>query len=195
VTNSNSPIKSVNDLVAYAKNSTTVISYASSGNGSTAHLSGSLLSAETGIKAEHVPYKAIGQGLIDLLSGQITLMFYPYSALLPHIQSGKLRVLAVTSEKRTSYLPQVPTMVEAGYPNILLKSWFAIYAPAGTPRKSIDIFYSAMEKAATDPDVLKSMANIGTDVYLAGPDEMARFGQSEINRYQKIVLQAGARAD
>ena len=189
------PAKSFSELLAHARQAGTGASFASSGNGSSAHLGGSLMNAETGLKAQHVPYRAIAQGLIDLLSGQITMMFYPFSALQGHIQAGKLNVMAVASEKGASYLPQVPTTTELGFPNLQLTAWFAVYAPAGTPRRNVDIIYSALEKAVNDPDVLKRMAAIGTDPYLAGPDEMARFGPSEIARYKRIIQLAGATAD
>ena len=195
VTSTAIPVKSVAELLSYAKTASAGINFASSGNGSSAHLGGALLNAETGLKAQHVPYRVVAQGLTDLLSGQITMMFYPYSALQGQIQAGKLNVLAVASEKRTSYLPQVPTTAEAGYPNILLTAWFAVYAPAGTPRRIVDTLYAALEKAVNDPEISRRMAGAGTDVYLAGPDEMAKFGPSEIVRYKRIIQLAGATAD
>jgi tripartite-type tricarboxylate transporter receptor subunit TctC len=195
VTSTVIPVKSVAELLAYGKAATSGINFASSGNGSSAHLAGALLNAETGLKAQHVPYRAIAQGLTDLLSGQITMMFYPYSALQGQIQAGKLNVLAVASEKRASYLPQVPTTTEAGFPNIQLTAWFAVYAPAGTPRRIVDTLYAALEKAVNDPDIARRMAGTGTDAYLAGPDEMAKFGPSEIVRYKGIIQLAGATAD
>jgi len=195
VVNSKIPVKSVSELLAYSKGAATSLNFASSGNGSSAHLAGALLNAETGLKAQHVPYKAVGQGLIDLMSGQITMMFYPYSALQSHVQSGRLNVIGVASEKRTSYLPQVPTLGEAGFPNIVLTAWFAVYAPAGTPRKVVDVVYSALEKTINDPDVKRRMSGIGTDGYLAGPDELAKFNLSEIARYRKIIQLAAATAD
>jgi len=195
VTNASVPAKSVPEFLAYAKGGKGNLNYASSGNGSTAHLAGSLFSAEAGLKAQHVPYKAVAQGLSDLLSGEITMMFYPYSALQPHIQSGRLTVLAVATEQRASYLPNVPTMTEVGFPSMVLSPWFALYAPAGTPRPIVDKLYSALEQTMKDPDVARRLASTGTDIWLAGPDEMARFGASEIARYRKIVELAGAKAD
>jgi tripartite-type tricarboxylate transporter receptor subunit TctC len=189
------PVKNFSELLTHARQAGTGANFASSGNGSSAHLGGALMNAETGLKAQHVPYRAIAQGLTDLLSGQIMMMFYPFSALQGHIQAGKLNVMAVASEKRTSYLPQVPTTTELGFPNIQLTAWFAVYAPAGTHRRNVDILYSALEKAVNDPDVQRRMAATGTDPYLAGPDEMARFGPSEITRYRRIIQLAGATAD
>jgi tripartite-type tricarboxylate transporter receptor subunit TctC len=110
------PVKNFSELLTHARQAGTGANFASSGNGSSAHLGGALMNAETGLKAQHVPYRAIAQGLTDLLSGQIMMMFYPFSALQGHIQAGKLNVMAVASEKRTSYLPQVPTTTELGFP-------------------------------------------------------------------------------
>jgi tripartite-type tricarboxylate transporter receptor subunit TctC len=195
VTTSSMPVKTVADLLAYAKSGNRRATYASSGNGSSAHLSGSLFSSEAKLNAQHVPYKAIGQGFTELLNGDVTMMFYPYAPLRGFIQAGKLTVLAAASEKRVSYLPNVPTMGEAGFPSVTLSPWFAVYAPAGTPRRIVDTLYASMEKALTDPAVVSRLAAIGTDVWLAGPDETAKFNQSEIVRYRKVVEDSGAKAE
>ena len=195
VVNAAVPAKTIPELVAYAKANNRNINYASSGNGSTAHLAGALFNSEAGINAQHVPYKAVAQGLTDLLSGQITMMFYPFNAVQQHIQAGKLNVLGVATETRPSYLPQVPTFAESGYPSMVLSPWLAIYAPAGTPRRIVDILYSTLERTMKDPDVTRRFLATGTDLYLAGPDEFARFTASEIGRYRKIVELSGAKAD
>jgi tripartite-type tricarboxylate transporter receptor subunit TctC len=194
-TNASIPAKSVAELLAYGKANPGKMNFASSGNGSSAHLCGALFSAESGLKAEHVPYKAVSQALADLLSGQVTMMFYPYIALQPHIQSGRILPLGTASEKRPSYLPQVPTMSESGFPSMVLSPWFAFYAPAGTPRRVVDTLYSALERTMNDADVRARLAQTGTEVYLAGPDELRKFNLEEIARYQKIVELSGAKAD
>jgi tripartite-type tricarboxylate transporter receptor subunit TctC len=195
VVNASVPVKSVADLLAYGKANPAKMNFASSGNGSSAHLSGALFSAESGLRAEHVPYKAVAQALADLASGQVTMMFYPYIALQPHIQSGRVTVLGSASEKRPSYLPQVPTMTEAGFPSMVVSPWFALYAPAGTPRRIVDTLYAAMERTLNDADVRARFASTGTEVYLAGPDELRKFNLAEIARYQKIVELSGAKTD
>lgn len=195
VTNSSVPAKSVAELLAYGKANPAKMNFASSGNGSSAHLCGALFSAESGLRAEHVPYKAVAQALADLLSGQITMMFYPYIALQPHIQSGKVTPLGTASDQRPSYLPQVPTMAEAGFPSMVVSPWFALYAPAGTPRNAVDTLYRAVERTLNDADVRARFATTGTEVYLAGPDELRKFNLAEIARYQKIVALSGAKTD
>ena len=195
VTNAGVPVKSVAELLAYGKANPAKMNFASSGNGSSAHLCGALFSAESGLRAEHVPYKAVAQALADLASGQITMMFYPYIALQPHIQSGRVTVLGSASDRRPSYLPQAPTLTEAGFPSMVVSPWFALYAPAGTPRTTVDALYRALERTLNDPDVRSRFASTGTEVWLAGPEELRGFTQSEITRYQKIVELSGAKAD
>jgi tripartite-type tricarboxylate transporter receptor subunit TctC len=195
VVNSTVPVKSVAELLVYGKANPAKLNFASSGNGSSAHLCGALFAAESGLRAEHVPYKAVSQGLADLLSGQITMMFYPYIALQPHIQSGRVTVLGTASEQRPAYLSQVPTMTESGFPSMVVSPWFALYAPAGTPRRIVDTLYTALERSLNDPEVRARFGQTGTEVYLAGPDALRKFTLDEIARYQKIVELSGAKAD
>ena len=195
VTSSSLPVKSLAELIAYANARKGKLNFASTGSGTSAHLTGELLNAETGLRIAHVPYKSAAQALTDLISGEITLMFYPYIALQSQIQAGKLNVLATAGPQRSAYLPQTPTMVESGFPGFVVSAWFAVYAPAGTPRPIVDTLYSAFERALTDPDIVRKLAATGTDVYLAAPDELGRFTRSEIERFRKLVELSGARAD
>lgn len=191
VINAVMPAKTFPEFMTYAKTAKR-LNFASSGNGSAAHLAGALFNAETGLKAEHVPYKAVPQAFTDLLSGEMTMMFYPYNALQTHIQSGRVIPLAVATEKRVAFLPQLPTFAELGYPGMHVSPWLAIYAPAKTPRRVIDILYSTLEKALSDPDVVRRIEQTGTDIYLANPDELGKFTASEIARFRDIVKMSGA---
>ena len=128
------PVKTVKELIDYARARPGQLNYASSGNGTSNHLSGAMFAAREGIKASHVPYRGGAQAITDLLRGEVQFMFYHYLPLLPHIAEGKLRALAITSAKRISALPDVPTMAEAGIADFEVSAWFGVYGPAKMPR-------------------------------------------------------------
>ena len=195
VTNATVPVKTVAEFIAYANARKGKLNFASTGSGTSAHLTGELLNAETGLKIAHVPYKSGAQALTDLVSGEVSMMFYPYIALQSQIQAGKLTVLATAGPQRSAYLPQTPTMVESGFPGFVISAWFAVYAPAGTPRPIVDTLYAAFERTLTDPEIVRRLSATGTDVYLAAPDELGRFTRSEIERFRKLVELSGAKAD
>ncbi|MBN9628991.1 MAG: ABC transporter substrate-binding protein [Acidovorax sp. SCN 65-28] len=132
------PVKTLPELIAYAKANPGKLNYASSGNGSLQHVTGAMLEQQGGIKMVHVPYKGTGPALQDLLGGQVDLTFGTAPPFMPHIASGKLRVLAVTGKQRLPSLPDVPTTAEAGYPKVDATSWFAVFAPAGVPKAVVD---------------------------------------------------------
>ena len=195
VVNSKSPLKTVSDLVTFAKSRPGQLNYGSIAIGSTMHLAGELFNTEAGIKISHIPYKAPSQVITDLLSGELTLMFYPYAPLASQIQSGALRVLSTTGPERASFLPQAPTMVESGFPGFVLTSWLGVYGPANMPARTVSTLYSAIRQTMTDPDVVKRMTSVGSDVYLAGPEEFGKFTQFEIDRLKRIVEISGAKPD
>ena len=195
VTSTSVPVKTLAEFITYANARKGKLNFASTGSGTSAHLTGELLNAETGLRIAHVPYKSGAQALTDLVSGEVTMMFYPFIALQSQIQAGKLTVLATAGPQRSAYLPQTPTMVESGFPGFVISAWFAVYAPAGTPRPVVDTLYSAFERTLTDPEIVRKLAAAGTDVYLAAPDELGRFTRSEIERFRKLVELSGAKAD
>lgn len=195
VVNASVPVKSVQEFVAYARAHPNKLNFASTGSGTSAHLSGELLNKSAGLNATHVPYKSAAQAIADLLGGEITLMFYPYNAIQSQLQAGKLVAIGNTGPQRSSYLPSAPTMVESGYPNFVITVWFGVYGPAGMPRKVTDVLNAALTRTMNDADVTARLAASGTDVYLAGPDEFARFTRSEIERYKGIIAMSGAKAD
>lgn len=192
VINASIPAKSFAEFVALGRAGKVKLNFASSGNGSAAHMAGSLFNKETGLNAQHVPYKAISQAFTDLISGEVAMMFYPYNALQPHIQAGKVTLLGAATDKRVSFLPQVPTFAELGYPGLVLSPWLAIYAPAGTPRRVVDVLASTLERALTDPGVAKRITDSGNYVWLGGPDELTKFTLSEIDKFRAIVTASGA---
>jgi tripartite-type tricarboxylate transporter receptor subunit TctC len=142
-----------------------------------------------------VPYKSAPQAFSDLASGEVSLMFYPYLALRPQIESGRLRLLGNTAATRSVYVPDTPTMAESGFPDFVMTAWFAIYAPHNTARPIIDGLAATLQKEMADPDLIKTLTATGTDGYYAGPDELTRFTKSEIERYRKLVALSGAKVD
>jgi tripartite-type tricarboxylate transporter receptor subunit TctC len=188
-------LHSVAELVAYAKARPGKINFASSGIGTTAHLCGSLFGSEIGQQLTHVPYNSMGQALTDLVNGEVTLMFYGYQPLEPMIHAKKLVALATTAGKRSSYLPDVPTMAESGYSDFVITAWFAMYGPAKLPPAIQNKIATAVAETLKDKDVNDRLLATGTDPYPAGPEELAAFTRSEIERYRKVVAIAGAKVE
>lgn len=187
------PVQSVAELVAYAKARPGALNYASSGNGTTAHLSGTLFNNKAGVDFKHIPYNSVPQALVDLSSGAVAIMFYPYQALMPLVQTNKVRMLATTGQKRASYLPALPTVMEAGIPDFVALAWHGIYAPAGTPKAVADRIYAALAKTMVDPRVVASLAATGIDVDLAPAAEFEAFTKQEVERYRLLIALSGAK--
>jgi tripartite-type tricarboxylate transporter receptor subunit TctC len=187
------PVQSVAELVAYAKARPGALNYASSGNGTTAHLSGTLFNNKAGVDLKHIPYNSVPQALVDLSSGAVAIMFYPYQPLMPLVQTSKVRLLATTGQKRASYLPALPTVMEAGIPDFVALAWHGIYAPAGTPKAITDRIYAALAKAMVDPKVVASLVATGIDVDLAPGPELAVFTKQEVDRYRLLIALSGAK--
>lgn len=188
-------VHSVAELIALAKAKPGTLNYASSGAGSSAHLCGALLGSEAGISITHVPYTSAAQAFSDLMNGEVSMMFYPYLPLSPLIQAHKLLPLATTAEQRPPYLPDVPTMVQAGFKDFLVVPWFALYGPAGLPRPIVDRLATAVSEVLKDPDTQKRLLAVGTDPHFGGPEELAQFTRDEIGRYRKFVALSGAKVE
>jgi len=198
VVNPNVPVKTVAELVAYAKANPDKVSFASGGNGATNHLSGELLKAVTGAPMLHVPYKGSAPALVDVMSGNATCMFDILVTSLPQIRGGKVRALAVTSAKRSGYAPDIPTMRESGiegYEEAGSDLWFGVLAPAGTPRPIIDRLHAELVKALKTPEVSDRIRAQAYDVWTLTPDEFAAFLRTDYARWGKVVKFAGAKAD
>jgi tripartite-type tricarboxylate transporter receptor subunit TctC len=189
------PARSVAELTAYARANPGKLNYASNGAGSAAQLAAAMYESMAGVKMVHVPYKGIAPAMTDLLSGEVQLMFGTVVALVPHIEAGKLRPLAVTSRKRSALLPNVPTMAESGLPDYEAGSWYGIMAPAGTPREIIDRLHAAIVKALAQPDVAKRLSTEGAVVIGSTPAEFAAHLKRELARVGKVVRAAGIRAE
>jgi tripartite-type tricarboxylate transporter receptor subunit TctC len=193
VVNPRVPARSVEELVRYARTNPDRLNFGSPGAASSAHLAGETLKAAANIAMTHVPYNN-NQLFADLLSGTVSLSFYPYLTLKPHIESGALIPLATTGSTRSPWLPQLPTMVELGYPDIVFTSWFGLYGPVGLPPEITNALTEAARRSLEDSDVRRAMSDSATRIEYGGPQELASFTASEIERYKPIISRAGGAA-
>jgi len=189
------PARTLAEFTAYARANPGKLNYASNGNGSAAQLAAVLYETMAEVRMVHVPYKGIAPAMTDLLSGQVQLMFGTVVALVPHVQSGKLRAIAVTSRKRSALLPNVPTLAESGLPDYESGSWYGILAPAGTPREVIDKLHGGIIRALRQPEVAKRLAAEGAEVIGSTPDEFGAHIKAEVARVAAVVRAAGIRPE
>ena len=190
-----SPVKSAADLVALAKAKPGGLSFASQGTGSGGHLLGEMFKLRTGANMVHVPYRGAAPAATDLTAGRVDFFFVSYSSLLPFLQGGKVRAIAVTSAKRLPVLPDAPTMTESGFAGIALDVWFGLVAPAGTPDAVIGKLNSAFVQAMRDPQIVRQMTDQGAEAAATTPAEFATFIASETERFGKVVRAVGAKAE
>ena len=188
------PVKNVKELAALAKAKRGELTYASTGNGSTPHLTAEMLKMQTGIQLVHVAYKGTGPAIVDLVAGNVTTMFANSLSVLPHIQNRRLRALAISSAKRSATAPNLPTLAET-YPGFESGTWYAFVAPAGTPRDVIGRLNGAIVKALDMPDVRERFHAQGADLLSGTPQESASFIRSEVTKWGKVVKASGARID
>lgn len=192
---SQSKLRSVDELITAARQSPGKITYGSAGNGTSIHLAGEVFSSMTQLDLVHVPYKGSSPALTDLLGGQIDLMFDSITSARPHLQSGKLRALAVTTAKRSAALPQVPTLAEAGVPDYEVSPWFAAFVPAGTPKPVLNKLQAALVSALKQPEVQARFEAIGAEAVGSSPDELAVHLARESTRWTQLITQRGIRPD
>jgi tripartite-type tricarboxylate transporter receptor subunit TctC len=189
------PVKTLAELIAYAKANPGKLSYASSGNGSLQHVTGAMIEQQAGITMTHVPYKGTGPALQDLLGGQVDLTFGTPPPYMPFIQSGKLRALAVTGATRVSSLPNVPTAAEAGLPKLDATSWFGVFAPAKTPKPIVDKLAAEIGKVMATPAFKQKAADLGATAEYMGPQQLDDYSRSELTRWAEVVKTAKIEAD
>jgi tripartite-type tricarboxylate transporter receptor subunit TctC len=190
VVNAQLPVKNARELIAHAKANPGKLSYASAGMGTAHHLIGELFGQQAGVNILHVPYKGSGPAVTDLVGGQVHMMFDTVPPALPHIKSGKLRPLAVTTAKRSVALPDVPTLAEAALPGFEVTTWFGALAPAKTPAEIITKLHGAIVKILAMADVQKRLLEAGAEPVGSTPSEMETQIRREMERYGKIVRQA-----
>jgi len=189
------PAKSVQELVALAKARPGELTFASGGSGTSAHLPGELLKSMAGINISHIPYKGAVLAIPDLLGGRITMMFSPVSIVLPLVRDGKLRALAVTSLKRSSAAPELPTIDESGYPGFDATVWFGLLAPTRTPATIVRKLHLETVKALAQSDVRAKLADLGFEIIGNSPDEFAAVIKSEIPKWAKLIKESGIKPD
>ena len=182
-----SPHKSLADVVAFEKSHPGKMTFASSGNGSSDHLTAELFWLESGTSGIHVPYKGGGPAITDLLGGQVDASFQNVNAVLQHIKSGKLRPIAVTGSKRSPVLPEVPTMAEAGVKNVDVYSWQGIAGPKGLPADVREKFHAAVVAALNEPQVKQQLTGLGLEVVANSTAQFTAFQQQEFARWKNVI--------
>lgn len=195
VTNQSLPANSVKELIALAKKTPGKLNYASVGEGSPNHLGMELFKSMTGTDMVHVPYKSNNAAMPDFLAGQVQLMLNAIPSVLPHVKAGRLKALAVASAQRSQAVPTVPTVVEAGVPGFECVTWFALLAPAKTPRPLIGKLNTDVAKVLADREIVQRFVALGADARASTPEELTRFMRVETQRWGTVIRTAGIKAD
>jgi tripartite-type tricarboxylate transporter receptor subunit TctC len=194
VVNNDLPVKSVPELIQYMKANPNKLSFGSPGVGTSVHVSGELFKSMTGTQMTHAPYKGRQFAIPDLIGGSIQLMFDNMPSALPMAREGKIRAIAVTTAKRSPAAPEIPTVAET-LPGFEATTWFALFAPAGTPKPVIDRLHAETVRIFKLPDVQERLQKLGLEPIISSPDELARYQASEIVKWSKVVKESGASAE
>ena len=194
VVNNDLPVKTVPELITYMKANPNKLSFGSPGIGTSVHVSGELFKSLTGTQMTHAPYKGRQYAIPDLMGGSIQLMFDNMPSALPMAREGKIRAIAVTTAKRSNAAPEIPTVAES-VPGFEATTWFALFAPANTPRPVIDRLHAEVQRVYRLPEVQERLKTLGLEAVLSSPDELARYQASEIAKWAKVVKDSGARAE
>lgn len=189
------PARSVAELVAHARQNPGRLRYGSAGSGTTPHLSFELLGGIAGVQFVHIPYKSSAQMTTDAIGGQVEMIFHNTTVALPHVKTGALRGLAISSTTRSVLAPDLPTMIEAGIPDYEVTAWFGLLAPAGTPAATIAKINADVLRLLANPEVRERFQGLGAEVIGNSPQEFAVFIQAETAKWRKVVRQSGAKAD
>jgi tripartite-type tricarboxylate transporter receptor subunit TctC len=195
VVNPSVPAGSLGELIALARSGQAKLSYGSAGNGSTPHLGAELLKNGAKVDITHVPFKSAALAIPQVIGNHVSMVFSGMPLAMPHVRAGSLRALAVSSTTRSPAAPDVPTVAESGFPGFDITNWFGIFVPAGTPPAIVDKLYTDIKKSVTAEDVVARLHREGGDVNPMPPKEFARFIESEVTKYQKIIKEAGISAD
>ena len=194
VTASNSPIRSLQELIATGRADKRALTYASAGTGGSGHLAGALLSSVGDFQALHVPYKGGAPALVDLIAGRTSFMLLNPLEVIPHVRSGRLRALAVSDAQRLALLPDVPTMAEAGLPGFEASVWWALLAPAGTPPEIVAKLNAETHKALADPQVRAHLQSLGAVITPSTPEQLGAFLQTEVTKWERVIKAANVEA-
>lgn len=195
VFNNNAPFKTVGELVKAAKAKPGAINYASAGNGTAPHLAGEMFKLAAGVDITHVPYKGSSPGLMDTIGGTTQLMFPSLFTAMPHIQSGKLRPVAIAGKKRSPLLKDVPTLEEAGVKDVDVTQWYGLFAPAKTPKPVIERLNKELVAILGEREVIKKISDQGGDVVTSTPAQLGTLVQQEVVRWKKLITTAKITAD
>jgi len=195
VVHATAPAKSVNELIALAKAQPGGLTFASSGSGSGTHMAAELFKSTTAIDIRHIPYKGVVAAIPDLLGGRVTMMFSPIPVVLPLVREGKLRALAVTSLRRSSAAPEVPTIAESGYPGFEATNWYGLLAPGRTPATIVSRLHLATVSALALPDLRGKLTDLGLDVIGNSPEEFAAAIKSETPKWAKVIKESGIKPE
>jgi tripartite-type tricarboxylate transporter receptor subunit TctC len=193
--NPNLPVKTVRELIDYAKVRPGKVDYASGGSGLTNHLIMEMFKAATGLRLVHIPYRGGPPALTDLIAGQVSLMFETTVGALPHVRNGKLRALAISRIKRSAGAPDIPTVAESGVPGFDAAAWIAMFAPAGTPREVIMRLNGEINKGIVTQEMRDRLVGLGADPVGGSPEDFAAFHKSELAKWAKVVKESGAKLD
>jgi tripartite-type tricarboxylate transporter receptor subunit TctC len=195
VVNPSLPVTSVRELIAYAKTRPGQLNFASTGAGQTDHLAGELFNTSAGVKIVHVPYKGAPSAMQDLLGGNVQVMFATVSTAIGQIKANKVRPLAMTGSNRSSLLPELPTIAEAGVPGYVINNWYGIFVPAGTPTEIVATLNADIGKVLNMPDVKQRLLDIGIEPAPTSSEQFAAYVAAETKKWAAVVKQAGAKVD
>ena len=189
------PVKNVGELVTWLKANPTKANYGSVGAGTSTHLEAELFNSVAGVKMEHIPYKGSAPALMDLVGGQLQVMFDAYASSGPFIKDGRVRLLAVTTAQRSKSLPDTPTVAKSGLPGYEAMPWLGFVAPAGTPAPVVNKLYNELHEVLKEPEVQEKFRSLGLDIIGSKPEEFSAFLRKDIVKWAKVVKDSGAKAD
>lgn len=195
VTKSSLPVKSLADLVALAREKPGQLTYSSADNGTSGHLAAELLKSTAKLDMRHVPYKSGPEAVTGVLSGDVDFIFFTVPAVLPQVEAGKLRALVITSAARSALVPDVPTVVEAGYPGFEVLGWYALFAPRETPKPVVAKLSADIEKIVGSPDIRDKMLQLGAEPRYLSPEQVAAFVAVESPKWGQLIRESGVSAD
>ena len=195
ITQASLPAQSLQEFIAFAKGKPGALNFGSGGAGTSNHLAGELFNIVTGAKLVHIPYKGVNLAMQDVLAGNVHLVFIGIPAAAPHIKAGRLRALALVAPQRSSALPEVPTVAEAGLRDFEFTTWYGVLAPAGTPRNVVNRLNIELVKIMHSPELKERLAATGTEPLTSTPEEFAAYIRQEISKWGEIIRKAGVKAD
>jgi len=195
VANPDFPAKNVKDVIDMAKAKPGTIAYASVGNGSPGHLAGAMMAGAANVKMTHIPYRGGGPAVTDVMGGQVPLLWVSIPAAANFVKAGKLKALAVSTTKRSAVFPDVPTMIESGFKDFEVDSWYAMFVPANTPKAAVDRLNAAANKVLTTPEVKEKLLNQGAEAVGGSPEALGRVVKAELVKWDKVVRENGIKAE